>query len=332
MGMGWMDGERSRRIEHVGLAKPERALLMSALEAAGSGGPDPVLGCRGAPLRQCEVLGRVISGAKKAGADPQGTAWRCAKALDELCALSLEGGWIHEEGSDWADRDPAAHALYSDMPRLALFLVDRGASADAQMHDGDPLVVWFARARPEHLLEFLDRAPELNARGRRGGSFLHHLAWSERVPARAPLSLYRAAIAKAKAMRFDIDARDHGGRSPLHWAAQAGGRDLAQALVEAGADPLAVDARGLAPWEDAGAEAVAEYLEAAALASREDKELRGIDRDREELAGRAALELIRQGRVVIDGKAARSLSDLLDARARAATRPAAKAERGKGRL
>lgn len=333
--MGWTDGERLRRVAHLGLSHGELALLLSAIEAAApAGSGDPVLACRGAPLAQCEAIGRVVAGAKRMGEGADMAAWRCCKAFDELCALSLEGGWIREKGSDWADRDPAAHALYNDMPKLALLLVDRGASADAQMHDGEPLIVWFARAEAgAWLLEFLDRAPDLNARGKRGGTFLHHMSWFEGGKGERPLALCKAVVGRALARKFDLDVRDHVGSAPLHWAAQAGDRDLAQALVEGGADPLALDARGLAPWEDAGSDEAAQYLEAAALSARESGELGSIERDIERMAGHAALELARQGRLSIDGKPARSVADLLDAQARSKRARAKSQEaKAKGRL
>jgi hypothetical protein len=163
------------------------------------------------------------------------------------------------------------------------------------------------------LLDFMDRGPDLNARGRSGGTFLHHLSWFESSDERQPLTLYRLAISKAKSLRFDINVADHDGRAPLHWAAQMGDMSLAQALVEAGANPLAACANGATPWEEANGEAVANYLEAAALSAREERELKGLDRDRASLVGAAALELMRLGRVRIDGRVARNVSDLLGA-------------------
>lgn len=318
MAIRWIDKSRLRRLEPLGLTRRELTTLDDALSAIqfpihDKSGGDPVLACRGASMLQCEVVHRIISASLKAGVGAPESAWRCCRALDELCGLSLEGGWIREEDSHWADRDPAAHALYNDMPRLAMMLVDRGASADAQLHDGEPMIVWFAKNAGDLLLDFMDRGPDLNARGRVGGTFLHHLSWLDKFEGGQPLGLYRRAVSKAKALRFDLNVADHDGRAPLHWAAQMGDMCLAQALVEAGANPLAIGANGSAPWEEANGEQVADYLEAAALSARESMELRGMERERTLLAGVAALELMRLGLVLVDGRAANDLSELLAA-------------------
>lgn len=312
--MNWLNAERLRRIEHVGLSKPELALLSLALDSVSVGeweAADPVMMCRRSPMFQCDVVGKIVAGARRLG-QADWCAWRCAKALDELCSLSLEGGWIREDLSDWTDRDPAAHALYNDMPKLALLLVDRGASVDAQLHDGDPLIVWFARSGC-HLLEFLDRAPDLNARGSQGGNFLHHLSRADKSAEPRSLGFYRAIISKAKEHHFDLDARDHEGRSPLHWAAQVGNRDFAQTLIEAGADPLAPNAAGRSPWEEGSSQSVVEYLEAVALSVRERRELGSVGHDLESMVGHAALVLMRSRRVKVDGREIENAEDWIKA-------------------
>jgi ankyrin repeat protein len=119
---------------------------------------------------------------------------------------------------------------------------------------------------------------------------------------------------------MDLNVRDHDGRAPLHWAAQMGDVCLSQALVEAGADPLALSAAGSAPWEEGGSHEVVEYLESAALAAREARELFGLWGDKSRAAGEAALALIATGRMSIDGAVIDSVGDLLKAAG----------ERGKG--
>ena len=316
--MKWLDGSRIRRLEKLALSKTELAIFEQALEQATetlltSKQKDPILACKNSPLLQCDIIQRMVYSCLKLGVGAESSAIGLCKALHELCGLSLEGGWIREESSHWADRDPAAHALYNDMPKLALMLIEKGASVDAQLHDGEPLVVWFAKSAGNHLLEFLDKEPDLNARGRAGGTFLHHLSWLDKFEGEQPSGLYKRAVSKAKSRGMDINVRDHEGRTPLHWAAQMGDYALAQALIEAGADPLAVSSGGQTPWEEAGSDRVAHYLEAAALAAREAYELGELGGERARLAGNTVLELIEYGLISVNGKTARNLTDLLDA-------------------
>lgn len=317
--MKWLDAPRLRRIEHLGLSKSELGALSAAFCAINESatvkfGGDPVLACRGAPMLLCDMIRRVVAASLKMGLGAQDSALSMCKALDELCSLTLEGGWIQEEDSYWADRDPAAHALYNDMPKLALMLIDHGASVEAQLHDGEPLLIWFAKNAGGMLQDIIDRGPDLNARGRSGGTFLHHLSWLEKFDGEEPLGLYKRVIAKAQARGMDLNVADHKGRAPLHWAAQMGDMALARALVEAGANTLALGSESLAPWEEAGSERVAEYLEAAALSSREALELNDMGREKAFMAGSAALDLMAKGLLWIDGKRARGINDLLDAK------------------
>jgi hypothetical protein len=302
----------------LGLSKADIFSLGEAFEILAEGigpkhGGDPVLACRGAPMLQCDMVQRLVAASLKRGVGGQDAALALCRAFDELCGLNLEGGWIREESSHWADRDPAAHALYNDMPKLALYLVDRGASVDAQLHDGEPMLVWFARCSGELLDEFMERGPDLNARGRSGGTFLHQMSWLEKFGDEQPMGVYRRAVAKAKSRGLDLNVRDHDGRAPLHWAAQMGDVCLAQALVEAGADPLALSAAGSAPWEEGGSNEVVEYLESAALAAREARELFGLWGDKSRAAGEAVLALIAMGRLSIDGVPIENVGELLKA-------------------
>lgn len=336
--MKWIDGGRMRRIEALGLSKTELAALDGAFEslapsASTKVGGDPVLACRDAPMLQCDMVQKLIAQSlRMGGLGAQDSAMAMCRALDELCGLSLDGGWIREEDSHWADRDPAAHALYNDMPKLALMLVDRGASIEAQLHDGEPLLIWFARSAGSLLQDFLDRVPDLNARGREGGTFLHHLSMLDKFDGEQPLGLYRRVIAKAKGRGMDLNVRDHEGRAPLHWAAHMGDLALSQGLIEAGADPLALSSRGSTPWEEAGSQSVADYLESAALAARESMELGEMGREKTYLAGAAALDLIAKGLLQINGRAVRDLSDLLDIKAKSAGKGLLSKESGRKRL
>jgi len=336
--MKWIDGSRMRRIEALGLSKKELTALNGAFESLGPSafsrvGGDPVLACRDAPMLQCDMIQKIIaSSLRMGGLGAQDSAMAMCRALDELCGLCLEGGWIREEDSHWADRDPAAHALYNDMPKLALMLVDRGASIEAQLHDGEPLLIWFACSAGSLLQDVLDRVPDLNARGREGGTFLHHLSMLDKFDGEQPLGLYRRVIAKAKGRGMDLNVRDHEGRAPLHWAAHMGDFALSQGLIEAGADPLALSSSGSTPWEEAGSQAVADYLEAAAVAAREAMELGEWGREKTYLAGVAALDLITKGLLYSGGRAVRDLSDLLDIKIKAASKEVQSNESGPKRL
>lgn len=148
----------------------------------------------------------------------------------------LSPGGRHGYDRSWTPLQVFAAAIYNrDVPMLDEML-DEGVSVDARHPSGNPLVLEAALAgAPEVVAWFLDHDVELEMRSPTGASLLHHCAASDDLAVLIPRIL---------AAGTEVDDRAEWGVTPLMWAAQKLCEPAMEALLAAGADPLATEHNG----------------------------------------------------------------------------------------
>ena len=170
-----------------------------------------------------------------------------------------------DAGADPKVRDKSGHtplheaALANENPAVIKALVAAGAKLEARDEDGDTPLHWAAQYNENSAViqALIDAGADPKVRDERGRTPLHWAALANKNP--AVIKALVAAGAK-------LEARDEDGDTPLHWAAKyvhwafpdyveilgdddphAG--DAIEALLDAGADPMARNAAGETPWD-----------------------------------------------------------------------------------
>ncbi|HET7799293.1 MAG TPA: ankyrin repeat domain-containing protein [Humibacillus xanthopallidus] len=195
---------------------PQRDAVQSARILL-DGGADPDTGYlwQGLPTPFTVLTGIFGEGESGPGRQPRHPAWR------ELAQLLLE------RGADPNDRQALYNRMFGRDDSHLELLLDHGLGRPA----GE---VWAGRLGivAESLEEMMRRQLEWAA----GHGFAHRTAL---------LAAHGFTLDTVRAVDCDVDRGNHGsspdGRTPLHQAALLGDLGLIRALLQAGADPAAVD-------------------------------------------------------------------------------------------
>lgn len=185
--------------------------------------------------------------------DPPSPLWSALHDDDEAAVCSLlsrgaaspnEIGWY--DGARGPSGPALGYALVWSLGRAVTCLLDAGAYPNATVN-GAPVAGW-ARS-PENLRLIVDAGADINGtQVANGRSVLHDLAGHSNA----------ATVLTAIELGADVHHRDAWGHTAVF---EAGSRDIASALVEAGADPLATDPTGLQPLYNAAMSGLGDVVE-----------------------------------------------------------------------
>ncbi len=171
-------------------------------------------------------------------------------------------------------REMDGHFLARDTTELKRLLVEAagGAAVDLAVSTIDSLIEAVQANDVDRAAELLDRDGELvNRVDREGGSPLTHaVAWGFNRRSRGHEPMVRLLVERGVTIGLreavmlrdagrlrgllassDVDARGVDGATALHWAAELGDAEMAELLLDAGADAEALDAHGEPPIQRA---------------------------------------------------------------------------------
>lgn len=199
---------------------------------------------------------------------------------DVVQLLLSAGADINARGPE--DRTALIYAIQAEQPEMALFLLEqKGVDLEArESHGSTPLVEAIAFHQMKVLEALLERGADINAPGPVDRTALHveasnldpkMIRWLLKRGANpdardedSAIPLHLAAFFPAPADSFerrdvhdalnmllestsDMNAVNDAGQTPLHIAALWAERWVIKALLDAGADPLAMDRTGYSP-------------------------------------------------------------------------------------
>ncbi len=143
----------------------------------------------------------------------------------------------HYYSKDWTDLQVYGSALYNEDLATAARMLDKGVPLDSEIGDGDPALLWVARAgKPASFRFLLDKGADVYGRARLGGASVLHIAAAR--PVMVPF------LPELLRWGEPIDQTDSFGQSPLLYACRAGCIEGACLLLARGADPLLTDKQG----------------------------------------------------------------------------------------
>jgi len=196
------------------------------------------------------------------GRSPDTALHRAVKAGDTAAVKRLIADGAAPSAQDESGNTPLHLAVRANRSELVQILLDSGASVRAANRAGMTPLHWTFRRDIALLL--LERGADVNARNKNNDTPLHLLAiprhgaaatpcgrmWRQSTPARRErIELIKFLVTRGA----DMAARDRGGRTPLHVAANWGSLECVRVLAEVGADLRARDNLGMTPLDYATA-------------------------------------------------------------------------------
>jgi ankyrin repeat protein len=145
------------------------------------------------------------------------------------------GGDVNFRGKGQLDRTPLHVAIEAKKVAVARLLIELGADVNAEDYRRTRALHYAAGLGLTTLVEILlTRGADPRAVNTFGATALHEIAsGGGTAPARDQIRLVRRLIAAGA----EVDATENGGRTPLWYAAACGKVEVAEVLLDAGADP-----------------------------------------------------------------------------------------------